>query len=95
MIRADDTDLGDRTSLNLLAAEAAMYSRGPGVTVLHTLAAGRGRLTEGDVDQALATLDELAANIAARDGVRGHAHAHALRTRLADVRGATPIDLTT
>jgi hypothetical protein len=93
MIRAGDTDLGDHTSLKLLAGEAAMHSRGPGVTVLHTLAGGRGRLATGDVDHALATLDELAANPAARDGVRGHARA--LRARLADVRGATPIDLTT
>ncbi|MFI6587481.1 hypothetical protein [Embleya sp. NPDC050493] len=93
MIRAGDTDLGDHTSLKLLAGEAAMHSRGPGVTVLYSLASGRGRLTADDVDQAVAALEELAANTAARDGVRGHARA--LRTRLADVRGATPIDLTT
>ncbi|GCD99757.1 hypothetical protein [Embleya hyalina] len=93
MIRAGDTDLGDRTSLALLANEAAMHSRGPGVTVLYTLASGRGRLTTADIDQALATLDELAAATAARDGVR--THARALHTRLAELRGTTPIDLAT
>lgn len=91
-VHAGPVLLGTRTGLGELAAQAAMYSRGPGVDVLYVLATGHGTLTADDVDQAVTALAELAGNTAARDTVR--AHARVLGDRLAGLRRAAPITLT-
>jgi hypothetical protein len=91
-VHAGATLLGTRDGLARLAAQAAMYSRGPGVDIVHTLADGVGTLTRDDIDDAVATLTELAQNTAARDNNRQYARV--VRDRLADLRHAAPITLT-
>ncbi|WP_331738628.1 hypothetical protein [Embleya sp. NBC_00896] len=88
-VRTRGTLLGTQRGLEELAAAAEAHARGPGVSVIHTLAAGNCRLTVDDVDDAVSTLSELANSTAATNGARRHARA--VRNRLTSLRHVAPL----